>query len=667
MVMVVRRSLLVVLAGATALLMVAIGSGWAGYSNARTSERTALRHQAAEQAQLLDSYFTRAESMILLTAHNPAFEQYHQQAGSREQLVSAGGRLVAEANDALAYLEELYPGRIGEACFIDATGAEIARVVRGERAPLHDLSLEEHQAPFFAPTFDLPFGGVYQSEPYLSPDTDEWVIANSTLVPDRNGVRRAIVHFEVTIESFRQQANARGAGDLLVVDARTGRIVIDSAAPQRAGAELGDPGDTRFVGLTGGWSGSGVARVGGRQVAYERITPTHGNANQWYAVSLAPAPAGPLTGIGVLSPTMAVFSLLLIGFAGFVLRRGQSALVRAANTDPLTGLANRRRLTEDLDVELGRATPDDPLLLVLCDLDGFKPYNDTFGHPAGDALLARLGHALAATMVGRGTAYRIGGDEFCILARPGRDRVDHTVDLAVRALGETGDGFAISASHGALLVPDDATTADEALRLVDLRMYERKTSGRVPADAQTANALLRALHERDPDLADRLARTADLAGAVCRRLGVPAPEEARIRQVAQLNDVGKVAVPDGILHKNGPLDPSERAFIRQTPTIGERITAAASSLSPVGPMIRSCREWYDGSGYPDGLAGEEIPLGARIVSACAAMTAMTSQRPYAATADIAAAVAELQRCAGSQFDPAVVDAIVAVVREPATA
>ena len=206
------------------------------------------------------------------------------------------------------------------------------------------------------------------------------------------------------------------------------------------------------------------------------------------------------------------------------LRRGQKALVEAAHTDALTGLCNRRQLVADLEAQLSRASAADPVLLILCDLNGFKAYNDTFGHPAGDALLARLGAALARDIDGHGRAYRIGGDEFCVLARPGRAAVEPIIAIASRALSEHGEGFSITTSHGAVLLPADASTAADAMRAVDLRMYENKNNSRVAADAQTINALLRAIHERDPEWAQRLVVTADLAGAVCQQLNLPAAD-----------------------------------------------------------------------------------------------------------------------------------------------
>jgi diguanylate cyclase (GGDEF)-like protein len=322
-------------------------------------------------------------------------------------------------------------------------------------------------------------------------------------------------------------------------------------------------------------------------------------------------------------------------------------------------------LIADLDTELARATDAHPVLLMLCDLNGFKAYNDTFGHPAGDALLARLGSALAREIGDRGRAYRIGGDEFCVLARSGRDGTDEIIDLVTRALSEQGDGFSITTSQGAILLPTDASTATEAMRAVDLRMYENKNTSRIPPDAQTINALLRAIHERDRDWGERLVSTADLADAVCRQLGVPAAEQARIRQAAQLHDVGKVGIPDEILRKPGPLTPAEWAFIQQAPAIGERITLSAPALAAVAPLVRSARERYDGTGYPDGLAGNDIPLGARIIAACAALAAMTSDRPYADQLDRDAALQELSRAGGLQFDPLVVAALRHAVRQPA--
>jgi HD-GYP domain-containing protein (c-di-GMP phosphodiesterase class II) len=151
---------------------------------------------------------------------------------------------------------------------------------------------------------------------------------------------------------------------------------------------------------------------------------------------------------------------------------------------------------------------------------------------------------------------------------------------------------------------------------------------------------------------------------VCQQLGVPAAEESRIRQAAKLHDVGKVGIPDEILRKQEALSHAEWAFVQQAPTIGERIASSAPALAPVAPLVRAARERYDGTGYPDHLVAEAIPLGARIIAACSALAAMTSDRPYARRLDWINALNELDRAAGSQFDPRVVAALRQVVLQP---
>jgi diguanylate cyclase (GGDEF)-like protein len=662
-----RRSLLLSLVGAVVLLITGISVAFSGHARTLTRERNDLTHDAAEQAQVLNAYFTRASSIILLTAHSSEYRRFYAEPGDRDRRVRRGGPTLDAINDSLGYLEQLYPGEIGEACFIDASGAENARTVGGERAGYADLSADESKNPFFTPSFALGRKQVYQAKPYLSPDTHEWVISNSTLVPMPDGSKPGIVHFEVTLDSFRREAAARSDRTVLVVDADTGDVVIDSRRPQQGDAPLGNPAEGRFRAAVHGWSGQGQLQLDGHQASYQRIAATSGNANHWYVVSLATTSASPLTGVGVLSLLLVLAALLLIAALLVAMRRGQKVLVEAAHTDTLTGLYNRRQLDADLDAHLSRATDAKPALLLLCDLNGFKAYNDTFGHPAGDALLARLGAAVAAAVDGHGRAYRIGGDEFCVLARPAREEVDSIITITTRALSEHGEGFAISASYGAVLLPTDASTAAAAMRAVDLRMYENKNSSRVPADAQTINALLRSIHERDQEWAQRLVATADLASAVCRHLDVPAVEAARIRQAAQLHDIGKVSIPEEILRK--PVRPTmqEWAFLQQTPAVGERIAMSAPALAAIAPLIRSAREHYDGTGYPDSLAGEEIPLGARIIAGCAALIAMTSNRPYADRLDIVAALHELNLSVGTAFDPRVVAALRQILLAPATA
>jgi diguanylate cyclase (GGDEF)-like protein len=334
-----------------------------------------------------------------------------------------------------------------------------------------------------------------------------------------------------------------------------------------------------------------------------------------------------------------------------------------ALTDALTGLRNRRSLMLDLDRELPLATVEEPRVLILFDLDGFKQYNDAFGHLAGDGLLSRFGERLRCTVRGHGRAYRLGGDEFCVLVEPDAAGPDPLVAACCSALSDHGEGFEITASHGAVSVPVEAESPTEALQLADRRMYARKGGHRMSARRQSRDVLLSTLSERQPDLRHHLHEVAELALAVGRELGMNPEELDELARAAELRDLGKIAIPDAILSKPGALNEAEWAFMRRHTVVGERILLSAPALRPVARLVRSSHERFDGSGYPDGLAGEDIPLGARIVAVCDAYEAMTSDRPYRPPMSPEEAIAELGACAGSQFDPAVVDAFLRTLAE----
>ncbi|MGH2700288.1 MAG: bifunctional diguanylate cyclase/phosphohydrolase [Actinomycetota bacterium] len=330
-----------------------------------------------------------------------------------------------------------------------------------------------------------------------------------------------------------------------------------------------------------------------------------------------------------------------------------------ALTDSLTGLGNRRRLMLDLEGACVRDASD-PMALIIFDLNGFKHYNDTFGHPAGDALLTRLGRSLAAA-AGSDHAYRLGGDEFCVLVDCGDVTPENIATWLLATLSEKGNGFSIGAAAGWTVIPTEESNPSDALRRADRRMYESKNGGRVSEGRLAGNVLMQVLQERDPRLQVHLNGVASLAEEVCTQLGLSHAECQSVCLAAELHDVGKVAVPDEVLNKPGPLDDHEMDFIRQHTIIGQRILGVSPALTVVAELVRSSHEAYDGRGYPDGLKGEDIPLGSRIVAVCDAFDAMVSQRPYREAMTVREAIAELQRCAGTQFDPVVVDAFVAAL------
>jgi two-component system, cell cycle response regulator len=336
------------------------------------------------------------------------------------------------------------------------------------------------------------------------------------------------------------------------------------------------------------------------------------------------------------------------------------ALVREESlTDSLTGLGNRRRFMLELQERLRRVDEAGSFVLALYDLDGFKSYNDSFGHLAGDALLKRLAVKLQAATSSRGRAYRMGGDEFCVMTDSAPTDADKLIASAAQALREQGEGFVVTSAYGAALLPYEAQTSSDALRLADTRMYAHKESRRPSIHGQTSGVLLRAQSERDRALGQHASDVADLAEPVARRLGLADEELRRVRQVAELHDVGKFAIPDAILDKPGALTSDEWELVRRHPIVGQRIVAAAPALVDLAGLVRATHEHFDGAGYPDGLVGEDTPLVARIVAVCDAYDAMTSTRPYRRTLSDEEALAELRRCAGTQFDPAVVAAFLA--------
>ncbi len=242
-------------------------------------------------------------------------------------------------------------------------------------------------------------------------------------------------------------------------------------------------------------------------------------------------------------------------------------------------------------------------------------------------------------------------------------RDDALVARAQAALAEHGSGFTVTASCGVVIVPEDAETVSFALNLADERMYADKAStGRsTRARAQTVlmqqSVLMQLLTEREPTLHDHVCDVGLLAVAIGRCFELDPEQLDELRRAAELHDLGKLAVPDQILHKPGPLSDSEWLLMRQHTIIGERILNAAPALRPVGRLVRSSHERWDGAGYPDRLAGAAIPLGSRIIAACDAYDAMVSERAYDAARPKDEALAELRRYAGTQFDPKVVEAL----------
>ncbi|HYU61214.1 MAG TPA: HD domain-containing phosphohydrolase [Solirubrobacterales bacterium] len=357
-------------------------------------------------------------------------------------------------------------------------------------------------------------------------------------------------------------------------------------------------------------------------------------------------------------------TLMLIGsvFVWLVLsNRARAALIeeqrRDAQTDKVTGLLNRLKLETDVAGVLSR--PHGRQLLVLVELDDLHAQHERLGYAGADAVLRRvaqrLSHAVAPL---GGRAYRADGNQFALLVPARGQEPGEIVIAATSSLVEDDDDLLIEPAHGAVALPDDASDPGLAFKLANHRLATRRQRQHRSASWQAHAALLAVQSARRPELRRDLRDLAYRVLAVGRRLGVEDDHLDDIVRAAQLQDIGLLAVPEAILEKKTALTEEEWAVIRSHPVVGGQILSAAPALGHVAELVRTSCEHFDGSGYPDGLTDEEIPLGARIIAVCVAFAAMTSPRPYRATPlGLWEAVEELRRNAGTQFDPAVVDAL----------
>jgi diguanylate cyclase (GGDEF)-like protein len=320
--------------------------------------------------------------------------------------------------------------------------------------------------------------------------------------------------------------------------------------------------------------------------------------------------------------------------------------------------------------EIARARRDGtPLGAVILDLDDFKSVNDTRGHAAGDELLRTVANALQLELRPYDQVARYGGDEFVLLL-PGSDEAT-TSAVAERCRDAIGGkcSIGVAAWHEGLDANGLLEQADRALMLAkrtgkgrvavanpeverELALLQSRSGS--PAAVQ---ALAAAIEERDNYTHEHTQKLVRLARGVAMMLGLPSEHVERIAHAALLHDVGKLAMPEELLEKNGPLTRDEWEVMSEHPIVGERILARTKELSVLAPIVRHEHEYWDGSGYPDGLMRERIPVGSRVILACHAYVAMTTLRPYRQALTEAQAQTELQAGAGAKYDPEVVDAL----------
>jgi diguanylate cyclase (GGDEF)-like protein/putative nucleotidyltransferase with HDIG domain len=356
--------------------------------------------------------------------------------------------------------------------------------------------------------------------------------------------------------------------------------------------------------------------------------------------------------------------------------------MRLALTDPLTGLGNHRHFHDRVERELSEADQRGrDFSLCLVDVDDFKRVNDLYGHPSGDSVLAKI----AANLRQNGEAFRLGGDEFAVLL-PHSDETEAVAAASaivdrVSALDLDHVG-SITVSAGVATFPTQAPTRLELVRLADSALYWAKEHGKNRAHVyrpdvvelaelrrlahgpdraarfRAAESLAKAVDLRDTYTGSHSARVAELAARVAERLGLDQELIELTRLAGSLHDLGKLAIPEEILRKPGPLTDPERLVLERHPQIGFRMLDSLG-IEPVAEWILHHHERWDGNGYPDRLPGPSIPLGARIIFVVDAYDAMTSDRVYRGSLSPREALEELERCAGTQFDPKAVEALAA--------
>ena len=363
-----------------------------------------------------------------------------------------------------------------------------------------------------------------------------------------------------------------------------------------------------------------------------------------------------------------------------------------AETDELTGMPNRRAVERRLEA-VGASAAGARMSLIVLDLDNFKQINDAHGHSIGDECLRAVARTIQAALRPHDLAGRLGGEEFVILLPDTGPKGAWLVAERLRA-GIANlpmpSGSALTGSFGIAGLPEHAPAASELLRAADSAMYEAKACGRnrsvvfsrdgararteISRRAQASHdgylgsilALAAAVDARDRSTHEHSARVGAYAAAIAARIAMDGDGVEELRIAGLLHDVGKVGVSDAVLYKPGPLTATEQAEMRRHPEIGANLLAHPE-LSLVRDWVLHHHERPDGTGYPHGLAADQIPLEAQILAIADAYEAMTADRPYRRALSGDAARAELDAGRGTQFDSGLVDAFLAVLDDAAAA
>ncbi len=623
----------------------------------RNKQDRALQAAVSNELALISGDERQTATALSLMLVNPAVRQL---LGARSLAAGSGSGDLADTAASLATIQRSSFIPLTAVCLDDGAGRQLV-CAPAARPVVFPLKLGRQ----FVSVADRSPAGA-GSGAFRSPVSGQPSVA--FVAPIRIGGRLlGLVHIDMNI------VTAQGSG-LLVTDTPDVRLQLASYAQGRI--YLGGPASIARasghaaprvlpVGAGLGQRPQSTVNAGHRAMAAALPMQVAGTHEDFAVAATDSAPDPNLLNAwspGQLTVLATAILGLLASIAALVVSNRK--VVRELSTDVLTGLRNRRALIEDLQRVCQRASEDEPAYLWFFDLNGFKNYNDSFGHLAGDSLLARLGSRLRQVLEPHGCVYRLGGDEFCALV-DAHVEDPHALFLQARtALSEQGGAFTVTCAAGAVEIPRETAEPTHALRLADQHMYREKATSHGGAAELITAVLHAALAQRHPGLGEH---SDDVAGDVellARTVGLPEEAVGLIVKAGDLHDVGKLGIPDEILVKPGPLTEEEWDFMKQHTVMGEQIIAAAGpSLERIGPLVRSSHERWDGNGYPDGLAREEIPLGSRIITICDSFRAMLDERVYKRAMSLEDALDELRRCAGTQFDPHLVEVFCRLVSE----
>jgi len=642
----------------------------------RNEQDRSLQTAVSSEVSLISGGERQTTTALSLMLVNPAVRQLLS-ALSPHRIAPEGGPRRGEGDSPL-------PARARRGDLANAA-LTLATIEHASFVPLTAACLDDGQgrqlvcAPTarpaaFPPALGRQFVALADSSPigaasgaFISPVSGQLSVA--FLAPFRlHGHALGIVHLDISIASTR--------GSSLLVDETSGvniqlgsyehgRMALNGPSSTPNANALGSP---RMLLLGSGTLGAHPQSTvnAGHRAMVAALPLRIGGAHQNIAVAATDDKPNPDFVNAWSTGLLTVLGIALVTLLGSCASLAVSSrrVARELSTDVLTGLRNRRSLLDELPRVCQRASEEQPAFLWFFDLNGFKSYNDSFGHLAGDTLLARLGGRLHEAVDAHGTAYRLGGDEFCALITAHVEDPHALFLKASEALTEQGGAFTVTAAAGAVEIPRETSDPTHALRLADQHMYRQKATSRDGAAELITAVLHAALAQRHPDLGEH---SDDVAGDVellARTIGLDEEAIALIIKAGDLHDVGKLGIPDEIITKPGPLTDEEWAFMKQHTVMGEQIIAAAGpSLDRIGPLVRASHERWDGKGYPDGLAGEAIPLGARIITICDSFRAMLDERVYKPAMSLPDALREMRRCAGTQFDPQLVEVFCRLVSE----